>query len=123
MIEASEGSKSQPSSGVSQDTSGEKSNTTVSVRLASPTARTDSPTQSKEEEEEKYPDEMNAVPKRQKSDKVFVAFARIFSGTLKAGQKVHILGPRYDPKHPDKYRTGTLTISTLMPPITSFHQP
>lgn len=28
---------------------------------------------------------------------VFVAFARVFSGTLKRGQEVYVLGPKYDP--------------------------
>ena len=28
----------------------------------------------------------------------FVAFARVFSGTLKPGQEVYILGPKYDPR-------------------------
>ena len=28
----------------------------------------------------------------------FVAFARVFSGTLKPGQSVYVLGPKYDPK-------------------------
>ena len=27
----------------------------------------------------------------------FVAFARIFSGTLKKGMKLYVLGPKYDP--------------------------
>lgn len=36
-------------------------------------------------------------------DKLFVAFARIFSGTIREGQKVHILGPRYDPSRPNMY--------------------
>lgn len=34
----------------------------------------------------------------------FVGFARIFSGTIKVGQKVHILAPRYNSLIPDKNR-------------------
>lgn len=28
---------------------------------------------------------------------VFVAFARVFSGTLRRGQELYVLGPKYDP--------------------------
>ena len=28
----------------------------------------------------------------------FIAFARVFSGTLKPGQDVYVLGPKYDPR-------------------------
>jgi ribosome assembly protein 1 len=31
----------------------------------------------------------------------FVGFARIFSGTIKLGQKLHVLGPLYNPNNPD----------------------
>ena len=31
------------------------------------------------------------------SDHVFVAFARVFSGTVRQGQKLYILGPKHDP--------------------------
>ena len=27
----------------------------------------------------------------------FVAFARVFSGTLKPGQEIYVLGPKYEP--------------------------
>jgi ribosome assembly protein 1 len=60
-----------------------------------------------EKEAEAEPKPVDEKNKKPQSDKVFVAFARIFSGTLRAGQKVHILGPRYDPKHPDRYCSGT----------------
>jgi len=30
-------------------------------------------------------------------DQYFIAFARVFSGTLRIGQKVYVLGPKYDP--------------------------
>ena len=32
-----------------------------------------------------------------KDDHVFIAFARIFSGTLRRGQRLYVLGPKYDP--------------------------
>ena len=30
-------------------------------------------------------------------DHVFVAFARVFSGTVRQGQKLYVLGPKHDP--------------------------
>eukprot|EP00002_Diphylleia_rotans_P036304 TRINITY_DN7986_c0_g1_i2.p1 TRINITY_DN7986_c0_g1~~TRINITY_DN7986_c0_g1_i2.p1 ORF type:complete len:940 (+),score=201.95 TRINITY_DN7986_c0_g1_i2:50-2869(+) len=42
-------------------------------------------------------------PDAPKTTNIFVAFARIFSGTLKRGSEVHILGPKYDPKNPEKH--------------------
>ena len=35
----------------------------------------------------------------------FVAFCRIFSGTLERGAAVYLLGPRFDPVHPARYAT------------------
>jgi ribosome assembly protein 1 len=46
------------------------------------------------------------------SAELLVGVARVFSGTLHAGAKVHVLGPRYDPADPDNHRT-TVTISQL----------
>lgn len=37
----------------------------------------------------------------------FVAFCRIFSGTLERGAPVLLLGPRYDPVRPERYATKT----------------
>lgn len=39
------------------------------------------------------PDEKK--PKKQEYH--FVAFARVFSGTLRVGQKLYVLGPKYNP--------------------------
>ena len=30
-------------------------------------------------------------------DHVFIAFARVFSGTVKKGQKLYVLGPKHNP--------------------------
>ena len=30
-------------------------------------------------------------------DHVFIAFARVFSGIVKKGQKLYVLGPKHDP--------------------------
>ena len=35
--------------------------------------------------------------KGDENETTFVAFARVFSGTLKPGQKMYVLGPKYDP--------------------------
>eukprot|EP01119_Soliformovum_irregulare_P017176 TRINITY_DN5056_c0_g1_i1.p1 TRINITY_DN5056_c0_g1~~TRINITY_DN5056_c0_g1_i1.p1 ORF type:complete len:1064 (-),score=378.08 TRINITY_DN5056_c0_g1_i1:194-2935(-) len=35
----------------------------------------------------------------------FIGFSRIFSGTVKVGQKLHVFGPRYNPLEPEKYHT------------------
>ena len=42
-----------------------------------------------EAEKETQPEEENG--------QVFVAFARVFSGNLRRGQKLYVLGPKYDP--------------------------
>lgn len=41
----------------------------------------------------------NEPPKeeREEEDTVFVAFARVFSGTVRKGQKLFVLGPKHDP--------------------------
>lgn len=31
------------------------------------------------------------------SDTVFIAFARVYSGTIKKGQQLYVLGPKHDP--------------------------
>ncbi|KAM3165018.1 Tr-type G domain-containing protein [Lachancea thermotolerans] len=36
----------------------------------------------------------------EESDEVMIGFARLYSGTLKVGQKVSVLGPKYDPRFP-----------------------
>jgi len=32
-----------------------------------------------------------------KNDIMFIAFGRIYSGTIRTGQKVYVLGPKHDP--------------------------
>mmetsp|Transcript_9142 Transcript_9142/g.33754 ORF Transcript_9142/g.33754 Transcript_9142/m.33754 type:complete len:996 (-) Transcript_9142:108-3095(-) len=41
-----------------------------------------------------------------------IGFARVFSGKLRVGQEIHVLGPRYNPHKPDQYRDVT-TITSL----------
>ena len=33
----------------------------------------------------------------EEEEEVFIAFARVFSGSLKKGTKLYVLGPKYDP--------------------------
>ena len=40
-------------------------------------------------------------------DEIFIAFARIFSGSLKRGQKLYVLGPKYDPAKGLNFDKGT----------------
>ena len=35
--------------------------------------------------------------KEEGTDQVFVAFARVFSGCVRKGQKLYVLGPKHDP--------------------------
>ncbi|KAK8740714.1 hypothetical protein OTU49_002668 [Cherax quadricarinatus] len=44
------------------------------------------------DKEEKVEEERKGM-----NEEVFVAFARVFSGTLRTGQKVYVLGPKHDP--------------------------
>ena len=43
--------------------------------------------------------ESTAVGEKQApvADHVFIAFARVFSGTIRKGQKLYVLGPKHDP--------------------------
>ena len=43
----------------------------------------------------------NSKETRNHDEEVFVAFARIFSGKLKRGAKLYVLGPKYDPNVKD----------------------
>ncbi|KAH7962324.1 hypothetical protein HPB52_015477 [Rhipicephalus sanguineus] len=41
--------------------------------------------------------EEDASQEREEDDSTFIAFGRVFSGTLKRGQQVYVLGPKHDP--------------------------
>ena len=43
-----------------------------------------------------YIQEAEAEPEDER-DQIFVAFARVFSGTVRRGQKLYVLGPKHDP--------------------------
>ncbi|XP_049849079.1 elongation factor-like GTPase 1 [Schistocerca gregaria] len=48
-----------------------------------------------------------------------VAVARLFSGRLRVGDRVHVLGPRYDPANPDAHRVEAVVpqLYMLMGPV------
>lgn len=39
------------------------------------------------------------ISEEEPNKQVFIAFARIFSGRIKVGDKLYVLGPKYDPNH------------------------
>lgn len=39
------------------------------------------------------------VEEEKKKSNIFVAFARVFSGTLRKGMQLYVLGPKYDPSN------------------------
>ena len=41
--------------------------------------------------------EQNKPASDDQLDQVFIAFARVFSGAVKKGQKLYVLGPKHDP--------------------------
>lgn len=45
-------------------------------------------------------------------DEVLIGFARVYSGTIKVGQEISILGPKYDPQNPEEH-IQTTTITSL----------
>lgn len=43
-------------------------------------------------------------------DEVLIGFARIYSGTIKVGQEISVLGPKYDPSYPEEHiETAVIT--------------
>ncbi|KAI8141466.1 P-loop containing nucleoside triphosphate hydrolase protein [Fennellomyces sp. T-0311] len=57
----------------------------------------------KEEEEEK---------KKRVAGERIIGFARLYSGTIRVGQKLYVLGPKYDPRHPDQH-CSEITVESL----------
>ena len=44
-----------------------------------------------------FSDQTKDEERESNSDVVFVAFARVFSGTVKKGQELYVLGPKHEP--------------------------
>ncbi|ORY50361.1 P-loop containing nucleoside triphosphate hydrolase protein [Rhizoclosmatium globosum] len=47
-------------------------------------------------------------------DETLIGFARCYSGTVKVGQTLHVLGPKYHPSKPDLYRTEVVISKLYM---------
>jgi translation elongation factor EF-G len=51
--------------------------------------------------------------RKQSNEDVFVAFARVFSGTIRKGQELYVLGPKHEPHSAlEKVRTGHTVLLT-----------
>ncbi|KAH8550719.1 P-loop containing nucleoside triphosphate hydrolase protein [Umbelopsis sp. PMI_123] len=48
----------------------------------------------------------------EKTEETLIGFARLYSGTLKVGQKLYVLGPKYKPQEPDKH-CSEVTVKSL----------
>lgn len=61
-------------------------------------------TQEAEAEEEQAVEELKGES--------LIGFARLYSGTIRVGQKLYVLGPKYDPKYPKKH-ISEITVQSL----------
>ncbi|RKO93267.1 P-loop containing nucleoside triphosphate hydrolase protein [Blyttiomyces helicus] len=63
-----------------------------------------------------FSDEASSVLEKDSDDapppEALVGFARVYSGTLRPNQTVHVLGPKYDPRDPTKHHS-VVTITRL----------
>jgi ribosome assembly protein 1 len=51
--------------------------------------------------------------RKQSNEDVFIAFARVFSGMIKRGQELYVLGPKHDPQSAlEKVQTGHTVLLT-----------
>ncbi|EDQ89343.1 uncharacterized protein MONBRDRAFT_32409 [Monosiga brevicollis MX1] len=57
-------------------------------------------------------DEATAAEEAPEDPIAFVAYARVFSGTLRPGMQIHVLSPKYDPARPTEHVT-TVTVGRL----------
>ncbi|KAG2182081.1 hypothetical protein INT43_007008 [Umbelopsis isabellina] len=52
------------------------------------------------------------VAEADKNEESLIGFARLYSGKLRVGQKLYVLGPKYNPQQPDKH-CSEITIKNL----------
>lgn len=57
-------------------------------------------------------DENGEVDQPKTIKETFIGFARLYSGTIRVGQKLYVLGPKYDPAFPDKF-CSEITVENL----------
>jgi ribosome assembly protein 1 len=46
------------------------------------------------------------------NEETLIGFARLYSGTIRVGQKIYVLGPKYNPQEPDKH-CSEITVKSL----------
>ncbi|KAF9159934.1 Cytoplasmic GTPase/eEF2-like protein (ribosomal biogenesis) [Actinomortierella ambigua] len=64
------------------------------------------------EERNRQMEKEKAAAEELEGREVLVGFARIYSGTIQVGQKIKVLGPKYDPAKPDEHVDET-TVENL----------
>ncbi|KAF9978404.1 Cytoplasmic GTPase/eEF2-like protein (ribosomal biogenesis) [Actinomortierella ambigua] len=64
------------------------------------------------EERNRQIEQEKAAAEELEGREVLVGFARIYSGTIRVGQKIKVLGPKYDPAKPDEHVSET-TVENL----------
>jgi ribosome assembly protein 1 len=56
----------------------------------------------RQEARERGEEEKNKEVEDSSEKEVLIGFSRIYSGTIRIGQKIHVLGPKYNPDDPDR---------------------
>ncbi|CAG8836140.1 3634_t:CDS:2, partial [Racocetra persica] len=56
--------------------------------------------------------EDTVVSEQKPSKETFIGFSRLYSGTIRVGQKLYVLGPKYDPAFPDRH-CSEITVKSL----------
>ncbi|CAG8502756.1 5914_t:CDS:10 [Paraglomus occultum] len=72
-----------------------------------------------EENDTKRKTKSDGVTENDKTDakedspkEAFIGFARLYSGKIRVGQKLYVLGPKFDPAYPDRY-SSEITVENL----------
>ncbi|XP_045545400.1 elongation factor-like GTPase 1 [Salmo salar] len=61
---------------------------------------------------------LKAKPEEEEGKETFVAFARVYSGVVRRGQKVFVMGPKYDPAQGLRMLPeGSTSVSACLPPV------
>ncbi|KAF3910774.1 hypothetical protein ABW20_dc0101200 [Dactylellina cionopaga] len=76
-------------------------NSNIQEMVSNPESGTSTPGGTGEKPEASDPDKEHLI-----------GFARLYSGTISVGQTLHVLGPKYDPRHPDQH-VSTITVTDL----------
>ncbi|CAK9098407.1 Elongation factor-like GTPase 1 (Elongation factor Tu GTP-binding domain-containing protein 1) (Elongation factor-like 1) (Protein FAM42A), partial [Durusdinium trenchii] len=59
--------------------------------------------------------EQEKTTAQEQQQEFFFAFARVYSGTAREGQPVHVLGPKYQMGHPDRQQHKSLVSTGILP--------